>query len=147
MLDVFTSSNIDLSLLPPCPPKHFPLLLFYPTLRKLRRREVREGAAHKLKPHRLSDPSYIKSEALTYTKTPELQKSDRTWCSRKSIRVKRVLTASLYTVSDRFCTVRQSENLYCSSMYGQYIQNTKNKVEIERVKNNHKCISAEVQKG
>ena len=28
-------------------------------------------------------------------------------------------------------------------MYGQYIQNTKNKVEIERVKNNHKCISAE----
>src|ERR1700676_530473 len=97
MLDVFTSSNIDLSLLSPCPPKHFPLLLFYPTLRKLRRREVREGAAHKLKPHCLSNPSYIKPEALTYTKTPELRKSDRTWCSRKSVRVKRVLTCSVHS--------------------------------------------------
>ena len=40
------------------------LSLFNPTLRKLRRREVREGAAHKLKPHCLYDPFVISSPEL-----------------------------------------------------------------------------------
>ena len=83
---------IDLSLLPPCPLKLFPLsLLIRPSVNW--DNERLERVQHISWSHIVSPtPHYIKSETPAYTKTPELRKSDQTWCSRKSIRVKRVLT-------------------------------------------------------
>jgi len=52
--------------------------------------------------------------------------------------------ANLDSISERFCTVRRSVN-FCvfENKCVQYIQNTINKVEIEKIKNNHKGIDAE----
>jgi len=51
--------------------------------------------------------------------------------------------ANLDTISEQFCTVRWSVNLYFWNKCVQYIQNTINKAEIEKIENNHKGIDVE----
>ena len=68
---------VDLSLLALCHLKLLPLIILILTLRKLRRQEVREGAAHKLKSHRLSDPPSLyqvrNSDLYENSGTPDLR--------------------------------------------------------------------------
>ena len=83
---------VDLSSLLPCSLKLFLLLFFIPTLRELRRREVREGAAHKLKPHCLSEPPLYQVRTPTYMKLQNSRNPIGLGVAGHPFRVKQVLT-------------------------------------------------------